>query len=288
MFDMKRKAAVIGIAIVAVLGLQTWAFVSTRNTLEGRLTQLQQEIQIIRESNAAAVSQMERNVASDLEIVSEKIGLTTKDLAEARRAAAQLRQEQARTAEALRNELENNEEAVTALRQEASSRLTELAQVQSETANRITGDVQVVKVDLDTTRKDLATNRKDLIDMRDALGREIARNSSEVAELRRRGERDYQEFSIPKAKNMERLVPGVQVQLKKADTKAQKYDIAMVVDDSKIEKKGLIAREPIQFLVGRERLRYELVVYSVDKDRIRGYLSMPKDSVLSAEGPRLQ
>jgi hypothetical protein len=80
----------------------------------------------------------------------------------------------------------------------------------------------------------------------------------------------------------------VQVQLKKADTKAQKYDITMMVDDSKIEKKGIAAKEPIQFLVGRDRLRYELVVYAVDKDRIRGYISMPKDNVLSAEGPRVQ
>ena len=43
----------------------------------------------------------------------------------------------------------------------------------------------------------------------------------------------------------------------------------------------------VQFLVGRDRLRYEFVVNYVDKDRIRGYVSTPKDKVLSAEGPRL-
>ena len=291
MFNIKSKAAAITAAIVAVLGLQTWGFVSARNTLEGRLADLQLELQSVRESSDAAVAQMEANVQSDLKVVSEKIGVTTKDLNEARRVAAALRQEQAKTAETLRSELENNSQAVVALRQEASSKITELAQVQNEAVTKIgavTGDVQVVRGDLDTTRKDLASSRREMVDIRDALGREIAKNSTEVAELRRRGERDYQEFSIPKAKTMERLVSGVQIQLKKADTKAQKYDIAMVVDDSKIEKKGMAAKEPIQFLVGSDRLRYELVVYSVDKDRIRGYISMPKDSVLSAEGPRVQ
>jgi len=38
-------------------------------------------------------------------------------------------------------------------------------------------------------------------------------------------------------------------------------------------------------LVWPDRLRYELVVNYVDKDRIRGYLSTPKDKTLAAEGP---
>ena len=58
-----------------------------------------------------------------------------------------------------------------------------------------------------------------------------------------------------------------------------------MVDDATLEKKGQLANEPVTLLVGRDRLRYELVVYSIDKDRIRGYLSTPKDKVLSAEGP---
>src|SRR5207247_8968137 len=40
--------------------------------------------------------------------------------------------------------------------------------------------------------------------------------------------------------------------------------------------------EPVTFLVGPDRLRYELVVNYVDKDRIRGYLSTPKDKTLAA------
>jgi len=44
----------------------------------------------------------------------------------------------------------------------------------------------------------------------------------------------------------------------------------------------------VQFLVGRDQLRYELVVNSVDKDRIRGYLSVPKDKVLASEVPILR
>src|SRR5262249_25732278 len=111
-----------------------------------------------------------------------------------------------------------------------------------------------------------------------------AHNSGELAELRRRGERDYAEFDINKSKDFAR-VADVLVQLKKADVKRQKFDVVVQADDMSITKKDRTANEPVTFLVGPDRLRYELVVNYVDKDRIRGYVSAPKDKTLSAEGP---
>ena len=75
------------------------------------------------------------------------------------------------------------------------------------------------------------------------------------------------------------------MQLKKTDVKRQKFDVVINADDSSITKKDRTANEPVTFLVGPDRLRYELVVNFVDKDRVRGYLSTPKDKTLSAEGP---
>jgi hypothetical protein len=37
--------------------------------------------------------------------------------------------------------------------------------------------------------------------------------------------------------------------------------------------------------VGRDRVRYEMIVNYVDKDRIRGYISTPKDKAVATEGP---
>jgi len=286
------KIAAVTAALVAVFGLQTWSFVSARNTLGSQDADLQQPIQTVRDTNSAHVSEIASGLQTDLQVVSEKVGVTAKELADARKAANLLKQEHTKATERLNSELATRDQALGALREEtstASTKITELAQGQSEAVSKIgavTGDVEVVKVDLDSTKKDLASSRTEMGNIRDSLGREIAKNSTEVAELRRRGERDYAEFNIPKAKTMERIATGVQIQLKRADPKAQRYDVTMIVDDGKMEKKNLLAKEPIQFLVGRDRLRYELVVYSVDKDRIRGYISTPKDGVLSAEGPR--
>jgi len=290
----KGKAIAIGAVILALFGLQTWSFVSSRNNMENQVLALQQDIQSVRAANDARVADLTTGLQSDLQVVSEKIGVTSKDLVDARRIAEQLKREQAKTAAGVRDELATHSQAVTELRQEAN----QLAEGQNEAVTRIgavsgdvegvKGDLNSTKTDLNSTKTDLAASRKEMGDIRDSLGREIARNSSEVAQLRRLGERDYFEFNIPKAKNMERVATSVQLQLKKTDPKTQKYDVSMLVDDNKMEKKGQLAREPIQFLVGRDRLRYELVVYNVDKDSIRGYVSVPKDATLSAEGPRLR
>src|SRR5579883_2189947 len=141
----------------------------------------------------------------------------------------------------------------------------------------VSGEVQVVRTDLDATRADLAKSR-------DELGTLIAHNSTELAELRRRGERNYIEFEISKSKSAQH-VGDVLVQLKKTDVKKQKFDVVINADDTSILKKDRTANEPVTFMVGPDRVRYEFVVNSVDRDKIRGYLSTPKDKILSAEAP---
>jgi len=280
MMTTRNKALSVAAAVIALVGIQTYALVSTRTTLNDRLASLESEIQSVRATNATQATQ----ITSDLGVITSRMGVTAQELQDARHAAEQFKAEQAKTAARLNSELQRHSKAVDTLRTEAT---TKIAQVQQQAATEIgavSGDVQTVKVDLDSTKNDLAASRREMTDMRDSLGREIARNSTDVAELRRRGERDYYEFDIPKAKSMER-VADIQIQLRKADSKRQKYDLSLVVDDSKVEKKGQLVNEPVTFLVGRDRLRYELVVFAVDKDRIRGYVSTPKDKVLAAEGP---
>ena len=54
----------------------------------------------------------------------------------------------------------------------------------------------------------------------------------------------------------------------------------VVADDHTIEKKDRNAFEPMQFYTGRERMLYEVVVMSVNKNAISGYLATPKNGPL--------
>jgi len=290
MMTTRNKVLSAAAAVIALVGFQTYAFVSTRTAINDRMNTLESEIQKVQTANAAQVSQ----VSSDLGVITNRMGVTAQELEAARLAAAQFKQEEARTAAKLRdelakhtNELEQHTKAVDTLREESTTKLAEVQERASTQIGAVSGEVQTVKVDLASTKTDLAASRREMGDMRDSLGREIARNSDQLGELRRRGERNYYEFDIPKNKAASRLA-DIQLQLKKADTKRQRYDVALLVDDSKLEKKDQLINEPLTFLVGRDHLRYELVVYAVDKDRIRGYVSTPKDKVLSAEGPILK
>ena len=287
MFNLRSRTTLAVVGFLAIVAFQAYGLYAVRNDLETRMGEIENNLQTVRSQGAAEIT----GVAKELTTVAEQTELAAKELEEARRMAASLKNEHAKTTRQLQNELASNSTAVTQLRQEAETKLAnvhdEFAQAQDETSTKIgavSGDVHIVKTDLASTKNDLAASRREIGDVRDSLGQQIARNSTELAELRRRGERDYFEFDIRKAKNMQR-VGGLQMQLKATDTKRQKYDVVLLVDDSKLEKKGQLLNEPVQFLVGRDRLRYEIVVNAVDKDRIRGYVSIPKDKVLSAEGP---
>jgi hypothetical protein len=202
-----------------------------------------------------------------------------------------LKTEQEKAKEQLASEIATKASTsdVAAVRQETTTKVAEVQQVAESKIGTVSGEVKTVAANLDATRKDLADSRRDITDVKTTLSAQIARNAGELADLRKKGERDYFEFDIAKPKKNEMArVADVQLQLRKTDPKKAKYDMLIQVDDSKLEKKDRTANEPVQFLVGRDKLRYEIVVNYVDKDRIRGYLSAPKDKVLAAERPQFR
>jgi len=272
---LKSKTTMVAGGCLALIGLQGYGMMSMRGTMEDRVASVEHELQSMHNQDNSKISQL----SSDLDVVTKRMGITAQELQQSHALAQQLKQENAQTAQRLRRELaaKADTKAVLEFREEATNKLTEVQQEASTKIAGVTGDVQVVRTDLDATREDLASSKKDLNGL-------IARNSTELADLRRRGERNYVEFDINKSKGFEHI-GDVLVQLKKTDVKKQKFDVAINADDSSILKKDRTANEPITFLVGRDRLRYEIVVNYVDKDRIRGYLSTPKDKLLAAENP---
>jgi archaellum component FlaC len=142
----------------------------------------------------------------------------------------------------------------------------------------VTTDVGNVKTDLGNTKSQLEqtiANLKRATGELDSHSSLIATNANELKALRELGERNYTEFNITKSKKANR-VGDVMVELKKADPKHNKFTIAITADDITVEKKDRNTNEPIQFLTKKARQPYEIVVNSVSKDTIAGYLSTPK------------
>jgi hypothetical protein len=282
--------AILNLALVMALG---YMLLSVRDTLTERIasvesskeesTNLESEIQQkrLRENEKKMA-----DVLSDLQEMKERIGVTSGELKRARETAKALKRQEEATKE-LAGQLAAKAADIDGLRQETSSKLETVQLDSAAKIGDVYGEVTGLKKDLLATREDWG---RQLIDVKNVLSDRIARNSTELAELRKKGERDYFEFDIQKnSKRPFNKVADIQLALLKTDPKKHKYNVAIEVDDQLLEKRDRTANEPVQFLVGRDQLRYEVVVNSIDKDHIRGYVSTPKDKVVaSTEGPRLR
>jgi|SRR5688572_7654586 len=281
-------ALVVGIAGVA------YSQYSAKSSLEQRVAELEARLQ----EDVQKLDVKATAIASDVEVVTKRVGVTDKELANARALAERLRSEQEKSLEAQRQlastvatKADSAEVAanVAAARADAIAKVVEVQKDSDTKITSVSGEVKTVATNLETTRQDLAASKRDLIDVKTTLSDQIAKNSSELATLRQKGERDYFDIDLKKAKKNEmQRVGDIRLELREADTKKQKYNIIIQVDDKRLEKKDKPINEPIQFLVGAEQLRYEIVVNKVDKDRIIGYLSTPKNKVLAAERPVLR
>lgn len=206
------------------------------------------------------------DLKGQLEVTTQKLGLTENELARARTLAQQISTQQKQSDEQLRSQIGQ-------VQQDTSAKFGEV----TTALNGTKGDVDATRKDLDATKAKLQSTVGDL-GVQSGL---IARNHDEVEELKRLGERNIFEFNITKEKKPQKVGP-VQVTLVKADVKHFRYTMDVMADDKNIQKKDKTVGEPVQFYVRGARAPYELVVFDVNKNRVSGYLSTPKDNTAPA------
>jgi hypothetical protein len=194
--------------------------------------------------------------------LAHQVGLTKKELAQR---AAQLQAEQ-KVAES-RFEQENNEQKA------------QLGQVSGEVAG-VKTDVGGVKTDVASTKADLEATKAKLQSAVGDLGVQsglIATTRGDLETLKHKGDRNYYEFTLLKGAKPQ-PVATVSLRLRSVDPKRGKFTIGVTSDDRTIEKKDRNVAEPIQFYSGRDHMLFELVVWTVDKKKVTGYLSTPKSA----------
>src|SRR5216684_1610188 len=168
---------------------------------------------------------------------------------------------------------------------QANSSLADLKghiEVTEQKIGAVATDLGGAKKDIETTRNDLEATKGKLERAQGDMGVMsglIAHNHDDLEDLKRRGDRNYYEFTVAKTKTAQRVGP-VQITLNKVDPKKSRYTMTVFVDDRSIEKRDKTAGEPVQFYVkgGRGAAPYEMVVFDVGKSQITGYLSTPKDA----------
>jgi hypothetical protein len=194
------------------------------------------------------------------ETLAEKLGMTKKELVQ-RTAELQAQQR------ASESRLEKEENAQKA----------QIGQVSGEVAG-VKTDVGGVKTDVASTKADLEATKAKLQSAVGDLGVQsglIATTRGDLDVLKHKGDRNYYEFTLLRGAKPQ-PVATVSLQLKKSDSKHGKFTLNVTSDDKTIEKRDRNIAEPIQFYSGRDHLLFELVVWTVDKNKATGYLSTPK------------
>jgi hypothetical protein len=128
---------------------------------------------------------------------------------------------------------------------------------------------------LDDQAKQIDSTRQDLSNTRTELQGTIATTHDELVLLEKKGERSYYEFDLDKSGQFQRQGP-VGVRLRKANTKHEYADLDMLVDDFTVSKKHVNIYEPVVFYSADRKLPVELVINSIGKNHIHGYVSEPK------------
>jgi archaellum component FlaC len=244
---------------------------------------------------ADQIQRMENGFKLEEAALSSRVSNLKKRIADAHKAVGSAQAEMEKTAaqiQAERQKRTNEISQALSSKADASRVEAQVHAVKTEAEDKIgrvsseVGGVKTqvfeVKNELESTRRDLEGTQRRLLDVRDSLSAAVAKNTTELTQLRLKGERNYFEFIISD-KNKPTGVEDINLVLTKTNHKKGRFNLKIIVDDSRLEKKDLVINEPIQFLVGRERLRYEVVVNWVHKNKAGGYLSVPKDKILSAE-----
>jgi multidrug efflux pump subunit AcrA (membrane-fusion protein) len=196
----------------------------------------------------------------------------------------------ARQAGMTKKELVQRTAELQAQQKAAESRLEQEAkeqQAQQAQIGQVNGDIAGVRTDVGGVKTDVASTKADLEATKAKLQSTIgdlgvqsglvATTRSDLEVLKHKGDRNYYEFTLLKGAKPQ-AIATVSLQLKKADGKHGKFTMNVTADDKTIEKKDRNIAEPIQFYSGRDHLLFELVVWTVDKNKATGYLSTPKNA----------
>jgi len=228
---------------------------------QGRINDLEKKQEATQAELLKKMADSNAQMKASISVLAREAGITQKDLG---KKTATLQAEERATQDRLKADEATTKQQIGAVTNEVSG---------------VKGDVVKVSADVNDTKNDLAVTKGKLEHAIGDLNRHselIATSHDELEMLKHRGDRDYFEFTLRKDKEPTHL-SIVSLQLKKTDPKKSKFTLYVLSEDKKIEKKDRTINEPLQFYSGRERALFEVVVNSVDKNTVTGYLSTPKN-----------
>lgn len=265
-----------GTLVAAALGGLWFQGASVRD----ELTRTKQEMATMRGEmdqsvNAAKAQADEKLTRANERIAAELAAAQAAAKSNAARTEATVRRQTSKELAALSEKNEQLASQIVEIQKDSETKSSEV----KETISGIQGEVGTVKTEVAATKTELDKTITDLRRVNGDMGVMsglIATNANELDALKKLGERDYFEFTLNKNAQGPQKVGGIQLALKKADVKRNRFTIDVIADDRRIEKKDRGVNEPVQFYTSQARTPFEIVINDMGKDKVTGYLSVPK------------
>jgi hypothetical protein len=257
--------AVVVLAAVSVLGLAVgWNATTQAKRAEQALTSQTSQNKLVGQDLQALnqrltqTEEVNTQLQNELVAVTDKLKMTQGEVTTARRQNGEIRDDYSKKLTSVQSEL--------------------ATKANLEDLKSMGGDINGVKSDLESTKNNLDMTRTE-------FGTLIARNHDEIDQLRRTGERDYFEFTLSGKGNRSK-VGDLMVELRGTNVKKNQFTVALYVDDLRLEKKNRAIDEPIYFYTRGTRMPLELVINQIGKDKVVGYMSVPKAPATQATSAR--
>jgi hypothetical protein len=272
--------ALIAGALIALVAANIYMYVQIdhmRTDMAAMQERLKTELSNLKDASSVSVAAQQRH----LDAMKEELEAARN---QARTLSSQAKAEAQAHADQLAKSIQSEEQK---MQQQVASRINQVQET-ATTANastnakleNVSGDVGNVKTAQAQTQAQLEKTIAELKSVNGDLGVAsglIATNGKELAALKLRGERNYLDIKLGKTKQPVRF-GDITLKLDNADPKRNRYSLDIMADDKRVTKKDKSLNEPVQFYTAKGgHTPYELVINSINKNEIVGYLATPKD-----------
>ncbi|MGA1997200.1 MAG: hypothetical protein ABSH45_15595 [Bryobacteraceae bacterium] len=269
--------ALVAGALIALLAANIYLYVQidhVRADLTKTQDKISTDIANLRDSSSVTVAAQQRH----LEALKEELASARE---QARTMSSQAKVEAQAHADVLAKQIQAEE---AQMNRKVTSQISDVQQ-QTTAANAkiadVSTDVGTVKTQVTQTQSELDKTIADLKSVRGDLGVQsglVATNGTELEALKRLGQRNYIDIKLGKTKQPVRF-GDITLKLDASDAKRNKYSIYVMADDKQTLKKDKSINEPVQFYTAKGgHIPYEIVINTVSKNEIVGYLSTPKET----------
>ncbi|MGO9893865.1 MAG: hypothetical protein ACLPX8_06595 [Bryobacteraceae bacterium] len=269
--------ALVAGALIALLAANIYLYVQidhVRADLTKTQDKISTDIANLRDSSSVTVAAQQRH----LEALKEELSSARE---QARTMSSQAKVEAQAHADVLAKQIQAEE---AQMNRKVTSQISDVQQ-QTTAANAkiadVSTDVGTVKTQVTQTQSELDKTIADLKSVRGDLGVQsglVATNGTELEALKRLGQRNYIDIKLGKTKQPVRF-GDITLKLDASDAKRNKYSIYVMADDKQTLKKDKSINEPVQFYTAKGgHIPYEIVINTVSKNEIVGYLSTPKET----------